>query len=62
MKEEEQVLNLRMKQKHSQVPSRSRPSDIKHCVLGSVCRQGEGMEAPPSSRARQEKESRALRV
>lgn len=62
MKEEEQVLNLRVKQKHCQMPSRSRPSDPKQSVLESVCGQGEGMEAPPSSRARQEKDSRALRV
>ena len=58
MKEEEQILNLRVKQKHCQVPSRSRPRDLEQLVLESVGGQGEDMEAPPCSRARQEKDSK----
>lgn len=61
MKEEEQIVNLRMKQKHCHMPNRSRPSDIDQTIVEYVCRM-RWQGSSPSSKARQEEESRALSV
>lgn len=63
MKEEEQVLNLRVRQKHGQVPSRSRPSDTKQSVLESLCVDKEKpWKLLPPQEPDKKKDSRALRV